>query len=124
MHYLMVFIGGGFGSVLRFAISRWMPVEPGQMPWATLCANLISCVLLGFLFMFLLDRSDVTYNQKLFFTVGFCGGFSTFSTFSMENMQLLQGEHFTLLALNIVGSVVLGIAGIWLGFQIARWLLF
>lgn len=119
----MVFVGGGLGSVLRFAISRWLPVEPGQLPCATLAANLISCLVLGFLFMALLDRNDVSYNQKLFFTVGFCGGFSTFSTFSLENMQLLESGHGLLMAINIVGSVALGIAGIWLGFQLARWMM-
>lgn len=120
MQFLFVFLGGGLGSLFRFLISRWLPVKPEQFPWATFTANLISCFLLGLLFYFFLNRSEVSQNQKLFFTAGFCGGFSTFSTFSLENFQLLESGHWGLGILNVLASVCLGILGIWLGVQAAR----
>lgn len=109
--WLAVFIGGGAGSVARFAISRALIALPakGAFPWATLASNALACALLAWLVV----RSDLLrpgqeqWNALL--AVGFCGGFSTLSTFSMENHQLLRDGLYGMAAANIVISVAFGI---------------
>lgn len=120
MQFLLVFLGGGLGSVLRFSISKWIPFSPNQFPWATLTANILSCFFLGLLFYIFINRTDLSQSQKVFFTAGFCGGFSTFSTFSLENYQFLQNGNWSLGIINILGSICLGLLGLWLGVQVAK----
>ncbi|HMU15058.1 MAG: fluoride efflux transporter CrcB [Bacteroidetes bacterium] len=109
--WLAVFLGGGAGSVARFALSRiLMPVEgDGAFPWATLAANLLATALLAWL----IQRFEVHLPHKeqwrALLAVGFCGGFSTLSTFSYENFRLLRDGSFVFATLNILVSVVAGI---------------
>jgi CrcB protein len=109
--WLAVFIGGGAGSVLRFAISRAF-LKLGivhALPWATLLTNLLATGVLAWLVM----RWDIAHPSKetwrALLAVGFCGGFSTLSTFSMENYQLLRDGAYAFAALNIIVSVAGGV---------------
>lgn len=89
--FLIVFTGGGLGSALRFYISRWVNGNYVQaFPVATLIANVSACFILGFVIGLADYKQLLSAPSRLFWAVGFCGGFSTFSTFSQETLTLLQ----------------------------------
>lgn len=107
MNYVLVFIGGGLGSCLRYTLSLLIKTKPNSFPWSTLSANLISCFLIGMLIA-LISKGNLTQTQKLLFITGFCGGFSTFSTFGAEVIQLIKAGMIGLALSYILISVVLG----------------
>lgn len=116
---LAVFIGGGFGSLCRYGIARFIAPFNTTFPYATLLANVLSCIIIGYLMMLGL-KSQISDTGKALLVVGFCGGFSTFSTFSKETYLLLkEGEHILALT-NIGGSIILCLICIYLGIQMAR----
>lgn len=116
--FLWVFLGGGLGSICRYGLARWLAPYQLAFPYATLLANVLSCILLGYLAgMSLREEMGATY--KLLLMTGFCGGFSTFSTFSNETYSLLQSGHYALALFNIGGSVLLGLGCIYLGLRLA-----
>mgnify|MGYP000461618843 CR=1 FL=1 len=109
--WLAVFLGGGAGSLLRFAISRAFLLLHGKtvFPWATLASNVLASALLAWLVLRVqVDQPGREHWQALL-AVGFCGGFSTLSTFSYENHQLLRDGMMGMALLNIAVSVALGI---------------
>lgn len=119
MQYLMVFIGGGLGSLCRFGIAKWMAPYQSIFPYATLVANILSCIILGYLVQLNLNNG-VSQNMKWLLMVGFCGGFSTFSTFSSETFQLFQNGHIGYAFLNIGGSVMICLGAIYLGMMLTK----
>lgn len=115
MAYLWVFIGGGAGSMCRYALSNWLNpnVATDGLAWGTLAANILACLVLGAgLALLLQDRLD--YQWRLLLLTGFCGGFSTFSTFALELIQQGQ-ENVGLAALYLLLSLAGGVAAILLG---------
>ena len=120
MPFLLVFLGGGLGSVFRYGIARAMQSYAFTFPYATLTANILSCIVLGF-FVSLSWRAGMVSNDlKLFFMVGFCGGFSTFSTFSNETFALLRDGNMTLALANIAVSVVVCLGAIYVGILLGK----
>jgi len=119
MQYLLVFVGGGMGSLLRYGIARGMASYEFTFPHATLVANILSCIVLGFCVAWSL-KGGVSDELKLFFMVGFCGGFSTFSTFSNETFSLFQNQHHAYAFLNILGSIAVCLVAIYIGMKIAQ----
>jgi len=106
MNWLAVFIGGGLGSVLRYLFSLAMN-RYGILPWGTILANLTATLVLGvvvFYFGEKLGRQSMPFFVLL--TIGFCGGFSTFSTFSMEVFQLLRDGQIGYAIANVLISLV------------------
>jgi CrcB protein len=106
MNWMLVFIGGGIGSVLRYFISQQL-VFSKYFPWATLLSNVLATAILALLLVYLKSEDKPTWLLPLI-GVGFCGGFSTFSTFSAENVQLFEQGQWALLTVNILLSVGAG----------------
>jgi len=107
MKWVYVFIGGGLGSVCRFALSGLFASITTLFPWATLVANAVAAALIGWLF-----ASQMKSEKEIFwqlFAVGFCGGLSTFSTFSLETIQLMRSGNQTLAWLYVFLSVSLSL---------------
>lgn len=103
---IYIFIGGGLGSLSRFGISKLL-MNNSNLPIATLSANVLSCIVMGLGLSFYKEQLSENEVLKSFLLIGFCGGFSTFSTFSLETFTLLkQGDLMWAIA-NIVVSVVL-----------------
>ncbi|MBY0432682.1 MAG: fluoride efflux transporter CrcB [Cyclobacteriaceae bacterium] len=118
--FLLIFLGGGIGSVARFALGRWVNVfHSSSLPLGTLTVNVVACLLLGFIIGLADHRQVLSASARIFWTVGFCGGFSTFSTFSHDNLDLLQQGFTFSLFLNIALSLLLCLGasylGLWLG---------
>jgi fluoride exporter len=104
---ILVFIGGGLGSISRWTIGKWVhEFSNASFPWATLFSNILAVIVLGFASFFF--KSDEWFKQQLFrslIIIGFCGGLSTFSTFSFESIQLLREGKILFFLLNIALSL-------------------
>jgi CrcB protein len=119
LHILLVFIGGGLGSLSRWGLNLAIQPLLPRFPWATLAANGLACLVLGILLGQQLG-TGVTESRRLLLAVGFCGGFSTFSTFTAETFQLWQGGQQTLAAANVLGSLVVCFACLLLGLKLGQ----
>ena len=112
MGWLLVFVGGGVGSLARYGLARWLPpaeLAHGEVPWHTLAANLLACAVLA-AGVVLVSRGTLGKEQQLLVLTGFCGGFSTFSTFALETLTLGEEGHYTAAAVYLGLSVVGGVA--------------
>lgn len=107
MNWILVFVGGGIGSVLRFGIGQISAFKLLSYPWATLLSNIFAC-LLFILFLSYIHKTPKIEWLQPFLLVGICGGFSTFSTFSYENYQLFQSGNYLFLFTNIIVSICVG----------------
>jgi len=118
---LAVAAGGAAGAVLRWlmagAVQRF---SGGAFPWGTFAVNALGSFLLGFLFVWLIERSTVSELVRLTLTVGMLGAFTTFSTYSLESIRLLQEGALDMAAANVFGQVVVCLVLTWLGIQLAR----
>ena len=118
---LAVAAGGAAGAVLRWLMAAGIQrLAGGAFPWGTFAVNALGSFLLGFLFVWLIERSTASELVRLALTVGFLGAFTTFSTYSLESLRLLQEGAIALAFGNIIGQVVVCLFLTWLGVQLAR----
>lgn len=113
--------GGAIGALLRFWIAtglyRWLGRD---FPYGTLGVNVIGSLLMGFLYVYLLERANLAAEWRAFLLVGLLGAFTTFSTFSLETLNLLEAGEPGKAFLNIIASVVLCLLAAWLGILMGR----
>ena len=118
---LAVAAGGAVGSVLRFLTSSWVVAQwPRHYYLATFAVNLVGCFLIGFLSAYFLLRSDLPLVLRAGLTMGVLGGLTTFSSFSLEVLRLLEAGQFGVAVGYLLSSVVGGLLAAWLGMSLAR----
>ena len=116
---LLVGTGGFAGSILRYAVGRALGgISWLSLPWGTLAVNVAGCFLIGILSGL---PTPLSAHARLVLTTGFCGGFTTFSTFMNEGSALMKDEHYTYMMLYLFGSLTLGLIAVLSGHQLAKW---
>ena len=123
-NFIYVFIGGGLGAVCRYAIISAIGARFGMhFPFATLAVNAVSCFFMGLVMGLLLPLAQRLHlmpeSLRLLVSVGFLGGFSTLAAFSLETLTLLRGGSTVLAGLNIVGTIIVSLGTVYLGWQLA-----
>ena len=119
--FLLVFLGGGIGSSCRFLISNIINNSFKSFHYlGTFSVNIIGCIIVGIVMGFLQKENNFNQNYLLLFSSGFCGGFTTFSAFANENLDLIKNGNFSLFFLYVISSVVFGIAAAYLGYLIVK----
>ncbi len=113
---LFVALGGALGSVGRYLVSKCFE---GTFPWGTFTVNILGSLLIGIL-TGMVSKGTLTPEMKLLLVTGFCGGFTTFSTFANESFSMMKAGSALLMALYIGLSVVVGIMAVYLGLQISK----
>ena len=119
---LFVFIGGGFGSVLRYVIGKWLNNPHNGIPYGTFTANLLGSLFIGIILGYAAKNETFTQNHILLLATGFCGGFTTFSTFAYENQDFLKSGDFTSFAFYTIASFVLGFLAVFAGIYLVKFI--
>ena len=119
MHLLLIAVGGAAGALLRYGVSEWVTAPRGGFPLATLLANVTGAFLLGVASL-LLVRLEVSAAVRLGLTVGVLGAYTTFSTFSVETLDLISDGEWRTAALYVVASVAGALTAAWAGQSLAR----
>jgi CrcB protein len=121
MGFLIVFIGGGLGSAIRHGVNIGIGRLLGSgFPYATSLINVTGSFIMGLVAAYFAFKGDATQSWRLFLTTGILGGYTTFSTFSLDTALLYERGEIGLAALYVLLSVVLSIAGLFAGFAIVR----
>jgi CrcB protein len=113
---IIIGFGGFLGTISRYLstvyVHKWISIS---FPLGTFLVNIVGCFLIG-IFFGISEKSEImSTDLRLFLTIGFCGGFTTFSTFASDNIMMLKDQQFLYMALYTIGSVALGILMVYLG---------
>lgn len=112
---LLIFIGGGLGSISRYGVSKVIYSTSHSFPLATFAVNMAGSLIIGVFAGLIAKNSSIPNQYLLFATTGFCGGFTTFSAFTLENVSLFrQGDYFNFLLYSL-GSLIIGFIGVVIG---------
>ena len=120
---LLVALGGGIGSATRYLVGGWFAGRFGPaFPYGTFVINVTGSFIIGVFLAFAQERVSLSPYWRLFFAVGFVGGYTTFSTFEYESVRLLQDGEMLLGAVYLIGSVVTGAVGAVMGIALGSWI--
>lgn len=121
INYLIVSLGAAIGGAGRYWISNIVyKYFPAVFPYGTLVVNVVGSFILGLL-IFVFDEKELLNNQlRIFLTIGFCGGFTTFSTFSLETFNLIRDSEYFLASINIILSIVVCLLGVFLAYIVSK----
>ena len=120
VEYLLILLGGGLGSLARYAASSVVYSRLGsRYPYGTIAVNITGCFLIGLIMTLLTERQTHPY-WRFALVVGFLGGYTTFSSFEWETWLEVRAGGFWMALANVVGSVTLGYVAVWLGVLLAR----
>lgn len=115
MTFLYIALGGALGCTARYALTRFIgQFSPASFPYGTWVTNLLGCLFIGFLGAVIV-RNHLPSQLRLLLITGFCGGFTTFSTFAYESLHLLRTGAWLSFVIYATLSLWMGIAGVWLG---------
>ncbi len=118
---LLVGLGGGLGSIARYLCQRWFALNhPSYFPWGTFAVNITGCLLIGIFWGLAFKSFSENEHWKLFLMTGICGGFTTFSAFTLEGVAILREQKMGLFFLYMAGSVLLGLAATYAGMKLIR----
>ncbi|MFD0991258.1 fluoride efflux transporter CrcB [Mariniflexile jejuense] len=117
---VFVFLGGGFGSVLRYIIGKYLNNTETGIPYGTFTANILGSLFIGIILGLAAKNNTLSQNQTLLLATGFCGGFTTFSTFAYENHVFLKAGDFTSFAIYTIASFIIGFLAVFLGMYLVR----
>lgn len=119
--YLWVIAGSALGGLGRYLLTRWMMPVSGDFPWGTVCINIVGCFVIGFGTLTVEGtKYAVPDNVRMFVMVGICGGFTTFSSFSLQTFDLLRSGAWGRALMNVLLSVVLCFVSVALGHYVAE----
>ena len=118
---LLVGFGGGIGSIARYCCQKLVAVyNHSHFPWGTFAVNVVGCLLIGLFWGLSIKSFSDNETWKLLLMTGLCGGFTTFSAFTLEGIGLLRGNHTGLFFLYVGGSVIVGLLATFIGMEISR----
>ena len=118
--FILVGIGSGIGGICRYLMSVIMGHTHNGFPWGTFTANIAGCLFIGILWGVTNRYPNMSQAFTLMLMVGFCGGFTTFSTFSKEGLAMLQSNNYILFLIYTLGSVALGLMAVGLGYVVTK----
>ena len=118
---ILVGIGGGIGSIFRYLTAMFVAkyFQP-SFPWATFVANILGCLIIGLLLGFFERHQIINPDLKYLFVTGFCGGYTTFSTFAAENVNLFNSGNSLTAFAYIAASIIVGLFAVWLGLMLTK----
>ncbi len=118
---LAVFLGGGLGAISRYLTGYYMlKYISFNLPFATLCVNIVGCFILGFLYILFISKPEVSPVLKFALTAGFCGGLTTFSTFSLELFEMIGQQRFAHAFMYLLLSILIGLLAVALGAYLCK----
>ncbi|MFZ7101785.1 MAG: fluoride efflux transporter CrcB [Peptococcaceae bacterium] len=116
LNYLFIACGGAAGALSRYLVSTWVYNKfQGSFPLGTFAVNIIGCFLLGAFYTLSLEKSLISPQLRMMISVGFLGAFTTFSTFSLETMNIIKENNILIAFMNISLSIMFGLTAVWLG---------
>jgi CrcB protein len=122
--YLVIGLGGALGAIARYVLSSWIYQKYFYtFPWGTFVVNMLGCFVLGIVYVLGVENLVTSPNTRLFISVGFLGAFTTFSTLSLETLNLIKSGEIIVAVLNGLGSLLVGLIAVWLGMSLTQLLL-